>query len=42
MLDIILGDDDGITLGLNEGIELGFSVESCDGFNYGKLEGILL
>ena len=42
MLGITLGDDDAITLGIDEGTELGFSYGSFDFSNYGKLEGKFL
>ena len=42
MLGNILGDVDGITLGIYVGTELGSLYVSFDGFNNGKIEGLFL
>ena len=42
MIENILGNINGITLGLDVGTELGYLDVSVDGYNYGKIEGLLL
>ena len=42
VIGYVLVNLDGITIGLDVGPELGYLYGLFDGYNYGKLEGLLL